>query len=144
MSGGDVGAGRGTRAAAMRLLEGVPWQESGTPAPYAGNGAAMRAGPVGLLFRDTRAMCRAAAEQARITHLDPRCAAGSVVIARAVALAAQRRPFHPSEFIEDLATCAAGSDSSVAAAVTGLNDWIALDSDRSRSAHASLRTRSCP
>ena len=35
----DVGAGRGTRSAALRLLMGVPWSESGTPAPYAGNGA---------------------------------------------------------------------------------------------------------
>ena len=41
----DVGAGRGTRSAALRLLMGVPWFESGTPAPYAGNGSAMRAGP---------------------------------------------------------------------------------------------------
>ena len=121
--GRDVGAGRGTRGAALRLLAGVPWQESGTPAPYAGNGAAMRAGPIGLLFRDTGTMCRAAEEQARITHLDPRCAAGSVVVARAVALAAQRRSFDAGDFIEDLAACAETSDSSVAAAVRGLKDW---------------------
>ena len=50
----DVGAGRGTRSAALRLLMGVPWNESGTPAPYAGNGAAMRAGPLGLLLPDQR------------------------------------------------------------------------------------------
>ena len=56
----DVGAGRGTRSAALRLLMGVPWNESGTPAPYAGNGAAMRAGPLGLLLPDQEAMCRAA------------------------------------------------------------------------------------
>jgi len=122
----DVGAGRGTRSAAMRLLEGVPWQESGTPAPYAGNGAAMRAGPLGLLFPEAAAMCAAAVEQARITHLDPRCAAGSAVIARAVALAAGPQPLQAADFIEVLAGCAASSDSSVAAAIRGLTKWVTL------------------
>jgi ADP-ribosylglycohydrolase len=122
----DVGAGQGTRAAALRLLQGVPWQESGTPAPYAGNGAAMRAGPLGLLLPDPSAMCRAAEQQARITHLDPRCAAGSVVIARAVALAAERRPLHAGDFIQDLGARAELSDSSVAAAVRGLTEWVTL------------------
>jgi ADP-ribosylglycohydrolase len=134
----DVGAGQGTRAAALRLLAGAPWQESGSPAPYAGNGAAMRAGPVGLLFHDTRAMCRAAEEQARITHLDPRCAAGSVVIARAVALAAQQRPLHAGDFIQDVAGCAELSDSSVAAAVRGLSEWVTLSPlEAARHVHAS-------
>lgn len=124
--GRDVGAGPGTRAAAMRLLEGVPWQESGTPAPYAGNGAAMRAGPLGLLLPDPSAACAAAAEQARITHLDPRCAAGSAVVARAVALAAGPKPLQVTTFIEDLAGCAAITDSSVAAGIKGLTEWVTL------------------
>ena len=37
--------------AARRLLAGTSWQESGTPAPYAGNGSAMRAAPLGLSLR---------------------------------------------------------------------------------------------
>jgi ADP-ribosylglycohydrolase len=122
----EVGAGRGTRGAALRLLNGVPWQTSGTPAPYAGNGAAMRAGPLGLLLADDTVMCRAAEDQARITHLDPRCAAGSAVIGRAVALAARRAPLDPRDFIEDLAACADRTDSSVAAAIRGLADWVTL------------------
>jgi ADP-ribosylglycohydrolase len=122
----EVGAGRGTRTAALRLLEGVPWRESGTPAPYAGNGAAMRAGPLGLLLADDSVMCRAAEDQARITHLDPRCGAGSAVIARAVALAAQRTPLDARDFIEDLAGCAARTDGSMAAAIRGLAEWVTL------------------
>jgi ADP-ribosylglycohydrolase len=136
--GRDVGAGRGTRSAALRLLQGVRWQESGTPPPYAGNGAAMRAGPLGLLFRDTATMCRAAEEQARITHLDPRCAAGSVVVTRAVALAAARQPLEVRAFIEDLAACAEITESSVAAAVRGLSEWAALPPrEAARHVHAS-------
>ncbi len=134
----DVGAGQGTRSAAMRLLAGVPWYESGTPPPYAGNGAAMRAGPLGLLIPDRLEMCRAAVEQARITHLDPRCAAGSIVIARAVALAARREPLDPADFIEDLAGCAAISDMSVAAALNDLSDWVTLPPlEAARHVHAS-------
>src|SRR5882724_4514677 len=69
--GRDVGAGPGTRAAALRLLDGIPWQESGTPAPYAGNGSAMRAAPLGLLFPGAHQdLLRAVREQSRITHLD--------------------------------------------------------------------------
>lgn len=122
----DVGAGRGTRAAAQRLLMGVPWNESGTPPPYAGNGAAMRSGPLGLLLPDRQTMCRAARDQARITHLDPRCAAGAVTIARAVALAAARLPINAVGFLEDLADCATAEDSSVGEAVRGLNQWVLL------------------
>ena len=122
----DVGAGRGTRSAAERLLMGVPWTESGTPAPYAGNGAAMRAGPLGLLIPDSQAMCRAASEQARVTHLDPRCAAGAITVARSVALAAAGLPIDPAAFVDDLAGCAAVEDASFADAVRGLKQWVSL------------------
>jgi ADP-ribosylglycohydrolase len=123
----DVGAGRGTRAAAFRLLEGVSWRESGTPAPYAGNGSAMRAGPLGLLLPDRTSMIRVAREQSRVTHLDPRCAAGAIVIARAVALAVEPGPLDPASFLTDLASCAAEDDASFAEAIRGLADWLPLE-----------------
>ena len=44
--GRDVGAGPGSRGAGLRLHSGTSWQESGTPPPYAGNGSAMRVGPL--------------------------------------------------------------------------------------------------
>ncbi len=122
----DVGAGTGTRAAASRLLSGVPWRESGTPAPYAGNGAAMRAGPLGLLLPEREMMCRAAVEQARITHLDPRCGAGAVAVTRAVALAAAPGPLHRAAFLEDLAGCAEAVDGSMADALRDLEHWASL------------------
>jgi ADP-ribosylglycohydrolase len=128
--GRDVGSGPGTRAAAGRLLRGVPWQESGTPAPYAGNGSAMRAGPFGLLFPGRPdEMLRALREQSRITHLDPRAAAGAVVVAGAVALAIEPGPIDREEFLERLATWAATEDGSVADAVRGLTGWAGLPPD---------------
>ncbi|HJR16472.1 MAG TPA: ADP-ribosylglycohydrolase family protein [Gemmatimonadales bacterium] len=122
----DVGAGPGTRAAASRLLMNVPWNEAGTPAPYAGNGAAMRSGQLGLLCPDRQAMCQAAHQQALITHRDPRCAAAAAVVARAVALAAARLPIDKAAFLEDLASCAEMQDRSVAGGIRDLNRWLSL------------------
>src|SRR5690606_8424863 len=59
-----VGRGRATQDAARRLAQGVPWQEAGAPPPNAGNGSAMRAGPVGLLCaHDPAALVRVARTQ---------------------------------------------------------------------------------
>jgi ADP-ribosylglycohydrolase len=122
----DVGAGRGTRAAAFRLLMGVPWSESGTPAPYAGNGSAMRVGPLGLLFTTPEDACRAARQQSRITHLDPRCAAGAAAVACAVWHAARPGPIVPGDFVEQVARCAELDDKSVAAAFRDLAERVSL------------------
>jgi ADP-ribosylglycohydrolase len=122
----DVGAGQGTRSAALRLLMGVPWSESGTAAPYAGNGSAMRAGPLGLLFADSDAVRRAAREQSRITHLDPRCAAGSVSVALAVSIAGRRASIDPGRFLGEIARAVEQDDPSFGAAVRGLASWLSL------------------
>jgi len=134
----DVGAGEGTRSAAGRLIHGSSWKDSGTAAPYAGNGAAMRAGPLGLLLPDPLTMSRVAREQASITHRDPRCGAGAIAIARAVALAVQRGPISSHEFLEDVADSADGPDSSFAEAVRGIGPWLALSpADAARQLHRS-------
>jgi ADP-ribosylglycohydrolase len=123
----DVGAGRGTRSAALRLLMGVPWFDSGTPAPYAGNGSAMRVGPLGLLLSDRNAICRAAREQSRITHRDPRCAAGAVAVACAVAIAGRRQAIETVGFLVEVSDCAEAEDRSVADAIRELAEWLSLD-----------------
>jgi ADP-ribosylglycohydrolase len=128
--GREVGAGPGTRAAALRLLDGVPWQESGTPAPYAGNGSAMRAAPLGLLFPGAHEdMLRAVREQSRITHRDPRCAAGAIAVAGAVALATEPGAVDRAEFLARLAGWVEGEDASVADAILGLAQWGDLPPD---------------
>jgi ADP-ribosylglycohydrolase len=122
----DVGAGKGTRSAALRLLMGVPWSESGTAAPYAGNGSAMRAGPLGLLFDNLDDVGRAARQQSRITHLDPRCAAGAAVVACAVWHAGKREPVDATSLLTQLASCAEVDERSVAQAIRELADWVSL------------------
>jgi ADP-ribosylglycohydrolase len=127
-SGTDVGAGDGTRGAARRLLAGVSWLESGTPSPYAGNGSAMRAAPLGLLFGgNSAALVAAAREQSRITHLDPRCAAGSVAVAGAAFLATAPGPVDPRELLRQLTIWVGPEDMSVARAVAGVEAWLPLE-----------------
>jgi ADP-ribosylglycohydrolase len=122
-----VGRGQATEQAAWRLAAGVPWEEAGTPSPSAGNGSAMRAGPIGLLFfDDPEEMVRAAHDQGRITHRDPRCSAGAVAIAGAVALAVWGEEVESERFLHQLAEWAAPFERSVADALRQLAEWMPL------------------
>ena len=122
-----VGRGRATEQAAWRLAAGVPWDEAGTPSPSAGNGSAMRAGPIGLLFSDDpEEMVRAAHNQGRITHRDPRCSAGAVAIAGAVAMAVRGGEIEAGRFLSQLAEWAALFEGSVVDALRQLVEWVPL------------------
>jgi ADP-ribosylglycohydrolase len=121
----DVGAGQGTRSAALRLLAGVHWSQSGTPPPYAGNGSAMRAGQLGLLLPD-EAVGRVAQEQSRITHLDPRCGAGAAAIALAVCIAGRAPKIVAEELVEPIATEIQADDESFSHAIRGVAGWVSL------------------
>ncbi len=78
------GKGRACTEAVLNLRQGVPWYQSGVPS--AGNGAAMRAAPIGL-FRptDPEPLRRDAALSAVITHADPTAAASAIAVAFSVA-----------------------------------------------------------
>jgi ADP-ribosyl-[dinitrogen reductase] hydrolase len=84
--------GNTTRASLTLLASGVPWDEAGQrvyqespPAGAAGNGSVMRCAPVALRFRNDRAALRQASiDTARITHADPRCTWGAVVVNQAI------------------------------------------------------------
>ena len=125
-----VGRGRATEAAAHRLIQGVPWDRSGEPPPSAGNGSAMRAGPVGLLFFDNpRCLVQTAIDQGRITHQDPRCSAGAVAIAGAVSIALQSEAIDTSHVIAQLADWARPIEPELAWYLEQLEDWLALSPD---------------
>lgn len=122
-----VGRGKSTEAAALRLAEGVPWHEAGTKAPAAGNGSAMRAGPIGLFFfDDSQQLIGAARNQGRITHQDPRCEAGAVAIAGAVALALRYSKVNPESFLFLLSQWTQEVDSSFATYLRDLIGWLPL------------------
>lgn len=122
-----VGRGLATEAAARRLMAGVHWEKAGTPSPQAGNGTAMRAGPVGLLFAgDAQQMIRVACDQGRITHKDVRCSAGSVAIAGAVALASRGGKIDVQLFVRQLGEWMRAFDEPFAEHVLQLPDWLTL------------------
>ena len=123
----SVGAGPGTRAAAARLTAGASWREAGTPAPYAGNGAAMRVAPLGILLADDPPrLIEAAVEQCLVTHLDPRCAGGAVAIAGAAALASRPGSLDAPSLLQELAGMVATVDSGMAGAVVAVAAWLHL------------------
>ncbi len=122
-----VGRGRSTQEAADKLARGVPWHEAGTPPPAAGNGSAMRAGPIGLIFHDDpEGLVRAATEQGVITHADPRCSAGAIAIAGAVSLALRARPVEPASFLARLAELSEKVEPRFASYLRRLARWLPL------------------
>jgi ADP-ribosylglycohydrolase len=125
--GGLVGGGSGTIGAGLRLAAGVPWDAAGTAPPYAGNGSAMRVAPLGVLLADDpAALRRAAIEQSRVTHRDPRCAAGAVAIAGAAALAARSARIDPTAILAELTPWVEAEDGEMGQAVAGVRDWLTL------------------
>lgn len=128
VEGRIVGQGSATREAALRLAAGVPWDRAGTSAPAAGNGSAMRAGPIGLIFfRDPERMIQAAHDQGRITHADRRCSAGAILVAGAVALALQRTVVRPDDFASQLSVWIEPFDPVLASALHRMEEWLQLE-----------------
>ncbi len=125
-----VGQGRATEEAARRLAEGIPWEYAGTPPPSAGNGSAMRAGPVGLIFfGDPQGLVAAAVDQSLITHLDSRCSAGAVAVAGAVSLALNTGPIEAGSFLGDLEGLTGPVDRSFSGLLPLLAGWLELPPD---------------
>ncbi len=120
-----VAFGYSTKEAAKKLAQGVSWEESGTPAPSAGNGSAMRAAPIGLFFfDDPQTLVQAAHNQGRITHTDPRCSAGAVAISGAIALALQNEAIDTGSFISTLAEWTSVVDARFASELKKLVEWL--------------------
>jgi len=122
-----VGRGGATHEAATRLISGIPWDRAGTPAPSAGNGSAMRAAPVGLLFHDdTEGLIRAAHDQGRITHQDRRCSAGAVAVAGSVAAVLRTDLINRDDFIMQISEWVKTFDETFASYILRLKEWLKL------------------
>jgi ADP-ribosylglycohydrolase len=126
-----IGAGPGTIATGGRLRRGIPWNQAGEPAPYCGNGAAMRVAPLGVLWaHDPPRLLRSVVEQARVTHHDSRCAAGAVAIAAASMVACRSDRLDPHEVCTELALLAGQVDPGMAAAIRKVERWVAMDPEQ--------------
>jgi ADP-ribosylglycohydrolase len=117
-----VGFGHATSQAAEKLIAGDHWQDSGTPPPYAGNGSAMRAGPIGLIFWDnSKKLINAAINQGIITHRDPRCSAGAIAISGAVFLAINSQIIDQNKFLIQLQRWVEPISSDMSSGINDLN-----------------------
>ncbi|BBM87268.1 ADP-ribosylglycohydrolase family protein [Candidatus Uabimicrobium amorphum] len=122
-----VGRGRATQMAAEKLQQGIHWTEAATPAPSAGNGSAMRSAPVALFFYDNiDHLILAAKQQGSITHSDPRCVAGSVIIAGVTALVLTSDEIEPSHILTKVGGWIADIDSAFADILKSFGEWMAL------------------
>lgn len=126
-----VGRGRATEEAAHRLARGVPWDQAGTPPPAAGNGSAMRAAAAGLLVpQGGVGLATIAESQGRITHQDPRCSAGAIAIAAAVARGLRAEPPDATAVCAEIVPLVADLDPLLARYLAELPAWSRLEPDQ--------------
>lgn len=95
--------------------EGVPWQEAASGQFEGqgsfGNGAAMRAGPIGAYFADDLdRVVEEAARSAQVTHAHPEGVAGAIAVAVAAALAADPDSPAGDDFLDAVASLLPASD----------------------------------
>jgi ADP-ribosylglycohydrolase len=127
-NGTIVGRGRATEAAARRIIAGIPWDQAGEPSPSAGNGAAMRAGPIGFLSVSQAQMIRIADDSARVTHLDMRARAAAVLVALVVRDAIRHGPAECSPvWFDALAHAVKAQDPRLASGIYKMPKWLGGD-----------------
>jgi ADP-ribosylglycohydrolase/DNA-binding transcriptional MerR regulator len=87
------GLGQACKTAGEALARGTPWWKAGLECHSAGNGAALRAAPLGLRWclSSRLLLHREAVVSALVTHTHPMGVAGAVVMAQAVAWLLRRR-----------------------------------------------------
>lgn len=114
-------AGETTSDAIQRIIKGKPWMTAGAEVGLAGNGAAMRASPIGLWnCDDLSKIVRDAEVQGVITHKDPRSLAGGAAIAAAVAVALEDGEPDPRHFCDAVAESARAFSSEFATLLASL------------------------
>jgi len=94
-----IGPGISCTEAVKNLNAGKTWRNSGDIEGKAGNGAAMRASPVGLWNYDNpEQLKKDSIAQSQITHKDPRAKAGALAVACAIAYNLTHEKIEPEEF----------------------------------------------
>jgi len=125
-----IGPGLACSEAVGRFLGGVDWRKAGCAEGRAGNGAAMRVAPVGLLrLRDPEALIRDARTQSIDTHTDTRAVAGAVVVARAVNLCLETEAVDGQSFVDELVRVARIHCPEFAEHVSRLPQWLEAPED---------------
>lgn len=101
------GYGRMTRIQLREVLAGASWKTAANAAfagqGSLGNGGAMRVAPLGAFLADDLAVtAHEAARSAEVTHTHPEGIAGTIAIAVAAAIAAQKPPASPTDYAAEM------------------------------------------
>jgi ADP-ribosylglycohydrolase len=128
-SGEIVGAGASCSDAVNNIVRlGVSWRDAGTKPGRAGNGAAMRAGPIGLWdYANPDRIERDAEVSGVITHKDPRAVAGAIAVARAVALCVNSEEVEPAGFLANVSGSVRGTSGLFADCIDELGGWLNME-----------------
>ena len=121
-----VGAGAATNdAIGNYLYKHKPWDQCGAPIGSAGNGAAMRAAPIGLWsFDDLEMITPAAIEASEVTHRDPRSIAAAVAVALMIAYAVRAERLDAGDALHLIAGQLLQVDTGVSDHFMRLADWL--------------------
>jgi ADP-ribosylglycohydrolase len=122
--------GEATARAGGRLADGMACAQAGEPAPAAGNGAIVRAVPLGLCFKSRRLRQGASRMQALVTHHDERAQAGSEVVAELIFQVASSKDGPDRALVEHLATVAEELDRRLASSLRTLDRVMELPLER--------------
>jgi ADP-ribosylglycohydrolase len=128
-NGEIVGAGASCTDAVYNMIHGgMSWEHAGTAPGRAGNGAAMRAAPIGLWDHAHPERIAKDAETASIiTHKDTRSIAGTIAVAKAVALCVNTDDIAAADFLQALADAVRDTSELFARCIDELADWSRLE-----------------
>ena len=122
-----IGKGNATTNSAMRLINGIPWNISGEPAPYAGNGSAMRVAPIGLFYWNQPDLIKKfSMQQSSITHADDRCLAGSYIVALSVSYVLTHEEIDSGTMLDYLSLNVKPMNDLFAQELINLKNWLSL------------------
>jgi ADP-ribosylglycohydrolase len=128
------------------VVLGMSWEDAGTPPGRAGNGTAMRAAPIGLWdYANLERLYRDAEVSSIITHKDMRSVAGTLAVAKAVAVCVNTDSIEPGEFLEIIVNEVRGVSGLFAECIDELRMWLEMEpSEALASIYASGRPNMGP
>lgn len=128
-TGEIIGAGASCSDAVDNMVSrGISWRDAGTPSGRAGNGAAMRAAPIGLWNHAHLDRIERDAEiSGIITHKDPRSVAGAIAVAGAVAICVNSAEIEPNEFLASVSESVRERSGLFADCVNELGDRLGME-----------------
>ena len=128
-TGEIVGAGASCSDAVHNMVHlGMNWRDAGTAPGRAGNGAAMRAAPIGLWdYAYPDLIGRDAEVSGIITHRDPRAVAGAIAVAKAVALCVNSDEIEPVAFLASVSESVRETSGLFADCIDELGGWLEME-----------------